>query len=81
MKKNLKKLVVAFVGIIAILLGLLWFLQGAAIIQMCPVLCFADCECLIGGSLLWEILGLIVLFIGIGVVYLGFRSSKKDKAN
>jgi len=81
MKRNLKKFALAFVGIIAILLGLLWFLQGAAIIQMCPILCFADCECLTGGSLSWEIIGLIVLLIGIGVVYLGLRRNKKDKAD
>ena len=81
MKKNLKKIAIIFVGIIAILLGLLWFLQGTAIIQVCPVLCFADCECLVGGSLTWVIVGLISLLIGIGAVYFGLRGKRINNIN
>lgn len=77
MKKNVTKFALVLVGIIAILLGLLWFLQGTATLQMCPILCFVDCECLTGGSLLWELVGLIVLFIGIAVFYIGLRCSGK----
>jgi hypothetical protein len=79
MKKNSKEFVMIVVGIIAILLGSLWFLQGAAIIQVCPILCFADCQCITGGSLLWEIVGLIAFFIGVGIIYSGLKHSKKDK--
>ena len=81
MKKTFKKFAVTFAGIIAILLGLLWYLQGAAIIQVCPILCFADCECLMGGSRFWEIVGPIVILMGIGIVYLGLRYAKKDKTD
>ncbi|MFA4941538.1 MAG: hypothetical protein WC582_03000, partial [Patescibacteria group bacterium] len=66
MKIKFKKISIILVGIIAILFGLLWFLQGTSIIQICPILCFADCKCLTGGSLLWTIVGLITIFIGIG---------------
>ena len=31
-------------------LGLLWFLQGMAIVEMRPILCVADCEPIVGGS-------------------------------
>jgi len=79
MKINFKKIAILFVGIIAILLGLLWFLQGADIIQVCPILCFADCKCIRGGSLLWEIIGPIVFFIGIGIVYFNLWPIKRDK--
>jgi uncharacterized BrkB/YihY/UPF0761 family membrane protein len=76
MKKKIIKIVLIVVGVVAMLLGLLWFLQGTAIIQMCPILCFANCECLTGGSLLWEIIGLVVFFIGIIIIYFGLRRSR-----
>jgi len=71
MKINFKKIAILLIGTIVILLGVLWFLQGAAIIQVCPILCFAECECIKGGSLMWEIIGPMVFFIGIGITYLG----------
>jgi hypothetical protein len=78
-KKNLKKILIMFAGSILALLGLFWFLQGTAIIKVCPILCFADCECLTDGSLVWEIIGLIAFFIGICATYLGFRGNKEIK--
>jgi len=78
---NFKKISIVFVGIIVILLGLLWFLQGTAIIQMCPILCLADCECLTGGSLFWAIVGLIALFIGIGAIHFGLRGNRRSNIN
>lgn len=76
-EKSLKFAKIIF-GIIAILLGALWFLQGVGIIQMCPVLCFADCECITGRSLLWGIIGLVVFFIGIASIYKSFRQNRQD---
>jgi hypothetical protein len=58
----------AIVGVIVALLGLLWFLQGAGILLLCPVLCFVDCECVTGGSQFWEATGAIAFIIGIMVV-------------
>jgi hypothetical protein len=70
-KKNiLKHVAVTLTGLILVALGLLWFLQGIAILNQCPVLCFADCECITGGSLFWEVVGAITLIIGIAIVYL-----------
>lgn len=68
-----KQLMAALVGAIAVLLGLLWFLQGAGIIQMCPVLCFMDCACIKGGSLFWEAAGAIAFIIGIVIIGLSVR--------
>ena len=42
---HLQRIVGAIVGIILAMLGLLWSLQGAGLLRLCPVLCFADCEC------------------------------------
>ncbi len=55
-------------------MGLLWFLQGAAIIQVCPVLCFADCECLAGGSIVWEAAGALAFIMGAGIAFYGAGS-------
>jgi hypothetical protein len=72
-KNRLKNVAIAIIGLILASLGLLWFLQGIAILTLCPVLCFADCECITGGSLLWEIAGAITLIIGIAIVYLSVK--------
>lgn len=72
-KNRLKHVAITLIGLILAFLGLLWFLQGIAILNLCPVLCFADCECITGGSLLWEIAGAITLIIGIAIVYLSLK--------
>ena len=66
----MKRLVASLIGAIAMLSGLLWFLQGAAIVQVCPILCFADCECLAGGSVVWEAAGAIAFMIGVAIIWL-----------
>jgi uncharacterized protein YqhQ len=72
-KNRLKHVAITIIGLILASLGLLWFLQGIAILTLCPVLCFADCECITGGSLLWEIAGAITLIIGIAIIYLSLK--------
>ena len=72
-KNRLKQIAITIIGLILAFFGLLWFLQGIAILNVCPVLCFADCECITGGSLLWEIAGAITLIIGIAIVYLSLN--------
>jgi len=69
MKKGILKYIVVIAGIILLLLGLLWFIQGIGIIKMCPILCFADCECITGGSLSWTVIGAIAFIVGILIVY------------
>ena len=61
------------IGVIIALFGLMWFLQGAGIIIMCPVLCFVDCECVTGGSLFWEIIGVITFIIGMVITGISVR--------
>jgi hypothetical protein len=68
-----KQLAAAVVGVIVALLGLLWFLQGAAIVHQCPVLCFVDCECVTSGSQFWEAAGAIAFIVGIMVVGVSLR--------
>jgi hypothetical protein len=66
-------LVAALVGIVVALLGLMWFLQGAGILQLCPVLCVANCECITGGSPFWEAAGAIAFVIGILIAVVSVR--------
>ncbi len=62
---NLRRVAGAVVGIVLAMLGLLWFLQGTGLVRICPVLCFADCECVEGGSQFWLIAGAITALIGV----------------
>jgi hypothetical protein len=59
-----RKVAQIILSIIAILLGAFWFLQGVGILNVCPILCFADCACIEGGSQFWGILGAVIFTIG-----------------
>ena len=63
----------ALVGAFIAFLGLLWFLQGVAIIQMRPILCVTNCEPIVGGSPVWAAVGTIAFIIGIGIVFVSVR--------
>jgi hypothetical protein len=79
---KIKHVAQLLVGIILTLLGLLWFLQGADVIHLRPILCFADCEVLTGKSLQWQITGAVTFMIGVWIIgkstskLLNFYSSK-----
>ena len=53
-----------FIGLIAVLLGGLWLLQGLGIVHLRPVLCFADCDPIQGPSATWAVIGVAVLAAG-----------------
>ena len=65
--------VVAIVGVIVAVLGLLWLLQGLGAVRLCPVLCFVDCKCVSGSSASWAAGGAITLAVGMGIVFVGWR--------
>src|SRR5690606_654371 len=54
-----KHLVGLAFGILLMALGLFWFLQGADLIRVDPILCVADCEPLVGGSVQWQLQGVL----------------------
>jgi hypothetical protein len=76
-KTKLKRIAAVIVGVILAILGLIWFLQGIAILNVCPVLCFADCECITGGSSFWAISGVISIIIGVGILYVSLKRVTK----
>ena len=57
--------VFALVGILLILLGALWSLQGADLIHLEPVACVANCEPLTGPSTTWLLAGLVTVSLGL----------------
>lgn len=63
-------------GVVLVLLGALWALQGADLVHMNPILCFANCEPLVGGAVTWLIIGLAAVAIG-GLVLLRERTRSR----
>ena len=58
------KIAAGIVGVVGILLGGLWFLQGLGLVRLRPLLCFADCAPLQGPSIVWAIAGGSVAILG-----------------
>ena len=75
------QIVGVLVGVFITFLGLLWFLQGAAIIQMRPILCVANCEPIVGRSPFWAATGVIAFIIGIVVVLFSARRRGTEMNN
>ena len=70
---NPKVGLVVVLGLIVALLGTLWLVQGLGLIEIGPILCFADCEPITGGSFQWTVIGAIVLFVGVAIARAGLN--------
>jgi hypothetical protein len=68
-----KKKIVLFSGLIAVLLGGLWLLQGIGIVHLRPILCFADCAPVQGPSTTWAVIGAVTLCAGITAMFLSAK--------
>jgi hypothetical protein len=65
---------IAFViGLICILLGGLWLLQGLGVVHIRPILCFADCEPIQGASRAWVITGLLLATAGAIAIFFSLK--------
>jgi len=53
------------VGLLSVLLGGLWLLQGLGVVQLRPILCFAGCAPIQGPSSTWATIGAFVLIVGV----------------
>jgi hypothetical protein len=53
------------VGVVAVLLGGLWLLQGLGAVQIRPILCFVDCASIQGPSSTWAITGFVTIAAGV----------------
>ena len=63
------KIVGLLFGLVAVFLGGLWLLQGVGVVQLRPLLCFADCEPVQGPSASWAVIGALVFTAGAAVVW------------
>jgi len=61
--------IVLVVGVLGMLLGGLWLLQGLGVVQIQPILCVADCEAIQGASPTWAIIGFLVVTAGALAVF------------
>jgi hypothetical protein len=52
-------------GVIAVLLGGLWLLQGLGAVHVRPILCFVDCAPIQGTSQTWAIIGIVTVAVGV----------------
>jgi hypothetical protein len=68
------KMLARIVGVICLMLGGLWLLQGLGVVHVRPILCFADCAPIQGPSLMWAIIGLLLVSAGALAI---FRSLKR----
>lgn len=66
-------------GIVSVLLGGLWLLQGLGIVQVRPILCFADCAPIQGPSTVWAVVGALALALGL-LCLIWFRGKPVAKA-
>lgn len=58
------RIVALVFGVMAVLLGGLWLLQGLGLVQLRPILCFADCAPIQGSSVTWAVVGALGLAVG-----------------
>ena len=65
-------------GVISVLLGGLWLLQGLGIVHVRPILCFADCAPIQEASLAWAITGFLLLTAGFLAIVFSLRARPKE---
>jgi hypothetical protein len=75
---RIKRIAFHFAGAVLVLLGTLWFLQGADIIRIDPVLCVAKCEPIAGPQPAWLATGLVAFFVGALLIAVGIISKRPN---
>jgi hypothetical protein len=64
-KDRQMKFLLAVLGMLCVLIGGLWLVQGLGLVTVAPILCFADCAPLVGPSAPWAAAGLVALALGL----------------
>jgi uncharacterized membrane protein YbaN (DUF454 family) len=62
------------VGVISVLLGGLWLLQGLGVVHVRPILCFADCAPVQGASPAWAIIGFLMVTAGVITIIFSLKA-------
>jgi hypothetical protein len=66
-------------GVGSTLLRLLWFLQGADLVHVRPILCVANCQPLQGGSIGWMTAGALFSVLGVVALVVGLRRGRPGR--
>lgn len=66
-------------GILAILLGGLWLLQGLGVVHIIPILCIADCVPIQGPSVGWAVIGAVTMGIGGLIIFWSRKHFQKQQ--
>ena len=72
------KVVVLILGVLAVLLGGFWTVQGLDLVTVEPLLCASACETIEGPSASWTLIGL--LMAGIGGVGIGYGLKRRPRS-
>ena len=70
--------IIGAVGVLAFLLGGLWFLQGTGLIVIEPIACVGECEALEGPSAPWAIAGAAMMIAALGLLWFAMRRRRRD---
>jgi len=60
-------------GVLSVLLGGLWLLQGLGLVHVRPILCFVDCEPIQGPSPKWAMAGFVLAAFGFLAIFYWLR--------
>jgi len=72
------KTIALIVGVLSVLLGGLWLLQGLGVVHIRPILCFANCAPIQGPSSTWATIGVFVLIAGaVAILYSRGRRTQR----
>jgi hypothetical protein len=63
-----------FIGLISVLLGGLWRIQGLGIVQIETIFCFANCVPVQGSSTTWAVIGAVVFAAGCSAIFCSLKS-------
>jgi hypothetical protein len=73
------KIIALIFGVITIMLGSLWLLQGLGLVHVRPILCFADCAAIQGASATWAIIGGVSLGMGGLAIFWSRKASLRGR--
>ncbi len=60
-------------GVMSLLLGGLWLLQGLGVVHVRPILCFAECAPVQGPSTSWAVIGFVLVTAGVLAIFFSLR--------
>jgi hypothetical protein len=63
----------AIIGLLALLLGGLWLLQGTGLVVIDPIACVGECAALTGPSLPWALAGTALALTGAALIWFTLR--------